>query len=83
MEDIRQIADKISEMSDAELDAAIRSVGSAMGVDARTLDRMSREKGLLRRKMSAASDRDLEKIASRLTPEQIGEIKRNVNGGGK
>jgi len=83
MEDIRQLADKINGMSDAELEAAIRAVGAAMGADERTLARLSREKGIVRRKLGGASDRELAKIASMLTPDQLDEIKKTVSGGDK
>ena len=80
MEDIKDLAEKIKRLSDAELDAAIRSVGAAMGIEGRKLDRLSREKGMLRRKLERADERDLEKLSAALTPDQLETIKKSVEG---
>lgn len=80
MEDIKDLAEKIKGLSDADLDAAIRSVGAAMGLDSRKLDRLAREKGTLKRKLERANGRELEKLSSMLTPDQLEAIKKSVEG---
>lgn len=78
MDDFKEMAERIRNMSDAELETAIRTVGAALGADARTLDRVSREKETLRRKIGGANGREIEKIAAGLTPEQIEAVRRAV-----
>ena len=80
MEDINEIAEKLKAMSDAELDDAIRRVGAAMGLNGRKLDRLTREKGALKRKLEKADERDLQKLKSMLTPDQVETIKKSVEG---
>ena len=82
MEDFNELAGKIGKLSDAELEKAIRSVGEALGADARTVERMARERGALRKKIGRADGRELEKIASMLTPEQLEAVKNAINQGG-
>ncbi|MBQ7160806.1 MAG: hypothetical protein IJR90_03770 [Clostridia bacterium] len=78
MEDIRDLADKIKGLSDEELDAAIRSVGAAMGLDGRRIEKLAREKGTLKRKLENADERDYKKLSSMLTPDQIEAVKKSM-----
>ena len=82
MDEIKDLAGRIKGLSDAELDAAIRSVGAAMGLDGRKIEKLSREKGTLKRRLEKANDRDLEKLSSMLTPDQLRAIKNGLEAGG-
>ena len=79
-EDVRDLAEKIKGLSDADLEAAIRSVGAAMGLDARRVEKLARERGTLKKKLEKADERDLKKLSEALTPEQIETVRKTVEG---
>ena len=83
MDDLNELASRIRSLSDAEFEEAIRSVGAALGADERTINKLTREKKTIRHKIDGASKRDLEKIASMLTEEQIDAVRKSIGGADK
>jgi len=83
MNDFKDMTEKLKNMSDAELEEAIRTVGAALGADERALARISRERSTLKRKLANADERDLAGLAAKLSPDQLETIKRALSGGGQ
>ena len=82
MDDLSQLAARIGELDDGELEKAIRAAGEALGLDPRLTDRLARDRKTVRRKLSSAGEKDLRRVASMLKPGQVEALKRAVEESG-
>jgi len=71
--------EKVLALSDEELKQAVHSLAIAGGVDERRAAEASRDANKIRRKLNKVTQRDLEKLLSKITPEQIQELSTIMN----
>ena len=71
--------EKVLALSDEELKQAVHSLAIAGGAGERRAAEASRDANKIRKKLNRVTQGDLEKLLSRITPEQMKELSTILN----
>ncbi len=85
MDNTGEMLEKLKNLNDTELEAAIRNVAKALGANDRMAAKLASERSKIRRKLDGASESDLRKAMSHLNKNQIENVISNLgldSGGG-
>lgn len=74
MDNTGEMLEKLKNLNDAELEAAIHNVALALGANERMAAKIAGERGKIRRKLDTASESDLKKAMSHLKGDQLENI---------
>ena len=77
--DKKQIMNKLSCLSDDELQNVVRSIAMSAGVSARRTEQAVSDIDKLRKSFSSMTERDLQRALSVLDDETVENIKRQMN----
>lgn len=77
--EIKDTLNKISQMNNEQLRTAIGEIADALGASPSQKRRAQNNAGLLRRKVLNASESELQRYLSQVTPEKQAELKKKLN----
>jgi len=69
---------QVLRLDDETLRAAVKAIASAGGVSERRADQMTRDTDKIRRKLSEIRSEDLQKLLSRISPEQLAALSEQL-----
>ena len=69
---------QVLRLDDETLRAAVKALASAGGMDEKRADLMTRDADKIRRKLSGINSEDLQKLLSRITPEQLAALSEQL-----
>lgn len=76
--EIKDTLNKISQLDNEQLRAAIGEIADALGASPKQKRMAQNNAGLLRRKVMNASEEDLKRYLSQVTPEKQAELKKKL-----
>jgi len=80
MDNTGEMLERLKNLSDAELEAAIHNVAKALGANDRIAAKLVADREKIRKKLDKASESDLKKAMSHLNSDQLNSIVTNLGG---
>ncbi len=83
MEDKAKLKQNLTNLNESDLRALIDRVGRAMGMSEGQRRAAMAHSGMVRRKLTTASDRELDAMLDKLSPQARAELSAKLGNGGK